>query len=137
MRFVVPLLALSLLSCHESGTWIDDPHNFERAWGLPPPSGVRVLHSTYYRSAHFTREEIYYFEFAPSPSLAESFASSNRLSAQPTTAITPYTFANPRPAWFAPGSLEEYEIWSAGRDPAVVIMRNKTTAHTFVYACQL
>lgn len=40
LRVASCLLLLLVVACHESGTWVDDPANWERAFGRPLPSGV-------------------------------------------------------------------------------------------------
>jgi hypothetical protein len=78
MRNVLIASALLIVTaCHESGTWVDDPNNFKRAWGVDAPSGVQVVHSRYSRSAHFTREEVYYFQLRATSSYAQAFAAEN------------------------------------------------------------
>jgi hypothetical protein len=133
------LVLLVLCACHRSGTWVDDPKNFERAWGSKPPAGLRIVHSWYWRSAHFTREERYYFHFAAHPGLAESFAAENGLRRTDASAINVYTFDNDRPAWFAPRPPEFYEIWlrSEGSFTSSAILRDKATGETILFASQL
>jgi hypothetical protein len=65
--------------CHRSGTWADDAKNFERAWGQAAPSGLRIPHSWFWRSAHFTREEAYYFQVERNAEWMRGFIAENRL----------------------------------------------------------
>ena len=74
------LLAGALLVCSLArsmsigqGPGSDDPKNFQRAWGQPAPSDLQIRHSWDWRSAHFTREEAYYFQFARHDALMRGF----------------------------------------------------------------
>ena len=48
-----------------AGTWEDDPGNWGRAFESTKPPDVAVVHSKYWRSAHWTYEFEYFFEIAP------------------------------------------------------------------------
>ncbi|HKS25134.1 MAG TPA: hypothetical protein VJZ76_20230 [Thermoanaerobaculia bacterium] len=132
------LLLLPFLGCHRSGTWIDDPKNFERALGESPPPGLRVIHSWYWRSPHFFREEIYYFELSSLSGYAEAFAAENGLRRLPAGSLSRIPFDDNRPAWFAPGPLEQYELWRSPSDVITgFILRDKTNGEIFIYCKQL
>lgn len=114
----VPALVLSLLlcvGCHRSGTWDDSPKNWERAFGQKPPAGLKIVHSRYWRSPHFTLEMEYFFEFAPSETFKSEFTAHPKLQKfEPNTpadlTMVLGIFLD-RPSWFVPRSLDHYEIW--------------------------
>jgi len=139
MRITTAFLIVSfLLGCHRSGTWIDDPRNFERAWGTRPPSGVQLVRSWYWRSPHFTREEIYYFQLKAPQGYAEAFARENRLALVRPNAISRFSFEQHKPKWFAPKPAAAYAIWSAGTDdPACYVLLDKQSGELFIHALQL
>lgn len=61
-----------------AGTWEDDPGNWSRAFQSTKPPEVAVVHSKYWRSAHWTSEFEYFFEIAPNPQLkAQLFGENN------------------------------------------------------------
>ena len=73
MRNLALTLLVSLcVGCHRSGTWNDNPKNWERAFGQKPPKDLKIVHSQYWRSPHFTLEFEYFFEFAPSDTFRRS-----------------------------------------------------------------
>lgn len=136
------LLALcahvSLIACHRSGTWEDDPKNFERAWGVEPPKEVAVVHSWYWRSAHFTREEIYFFQLRGDTDYAEAFARENDLQPTDAGALGVDAFLKPKPSWFAPKEPRAYEAWHANSGSAgAVILLDRLTGDIFIHAWQL
>ena len=139
-RLPVLLLLTVLAACHPSGTWVDDPNNFKRAWGQSPPAGVDVRHSWYWRSAHFTREEAYYFEFGRNPELMRGFIAENRLlrtDAAVSIDLSKYScFA--RPTWFAPKPMGAYTAWVTppNASPAL-ILEDRITGDFFLAGCQL
>ncbi len=97
------LALMPLLGCgyFRSGTWVEDPENFARAWGYAKPDAVHMLHSWYWRSAHFTREESYFFQFQWNEELFRRFVAANRMQPQ-----------EPLPR--GPGSEPEYLLCEAG-----------------------
>jgi len=114
------LLALTVLlllcaGCHRSGTWTDSPKNWERAFGQKPPADIKITHSRYWRSPHFTLEFEYFFQIEPSEKLRKEFNAEGRLeSFTPSTKDEQETiqrFFEQKPEWFIPKSLDHYEIW--------------------------
>ena len=139
MRNVLIASALLVVAaCHESGTWVDDPRNFKRAWGVDAPSSVQVVHSRYWRSAHFTREEIYYFQLRAPSSYAGAFATENKLKPLSAIDVGRFSFIQPRPAWFAPKQPSEYQIWGTGSQaPACFVLLDRKTGDIFIHVAQL
>jgi hypothetical protein len=136
-RFVLLILLLET-SCRRAGTWVDDPRNFERAFGVDPPANVRVVRSWYWRSAHFTVEEMYYFQLSASSSYAEAFAAENHLKAAGSEALTPFSFPQNRPYWFAPKAPSEYRIWKRPDDSSTeFLLLDRETGAVFVHCAQL
>lgn len=133
------ILVLALLSaaCHRSGTWIDDPKNVERAWGIELPPDVTIRHSWYWRSAHFTREEAYFFEIGWNEELFHGFTRENGMAPLPSRSdISDYTCFD-RPAWFAPGDPAGYEVWVGSERTGGVLLRSRRSMDLFIAACQL
>lgn len=134
------LVVLALAACHRSGTWEDDAKNFERAWGQAAPGDLRIQHSWYWRSVHFTREEAYYFQFGRHTELMRGFIAENKL--QPVDDVTSVTVSDhscfSRPAWFAPKPMPAYNAWVAppNASPAL-ILEDRATGDFFLAACQM
>jgi hypothetical protein len=66
-------------SIRSAGTWEDDPKNWYRAFHEEQPSEVKVVHSKYWRSDHFTVEFIYYFEVEATPKWRDNFLAKHNL----------------------------------------------------------
>lgn len=113
-----------------AGTWDDDPGNWSRAFRSSKPPDVTVVHSRYWRSAHWTYEVQYFFEIAPNTKLREQLFSENTLrhvTGDEATKIKKDVFGD-APVWFAPKGVAEYEVWAfkedgSGRNFKVLIDR--------------
>jgi hypothetical protein len=122
-----------------AGTWEDDPKNWYRAFNKEQPSEVKVIHSKYWRSAHFTLEFIYYFEVETTPEWRDAFLKKRSLGlVSPSTARSFRTNndSDTTPNWFASDTLDHYDVWDkAGYFGSVWI--NKTNGHIYFYDEQL
>jgi len=110
-RAFVTLFAIATsLSCGYflSGVWDDDPENWNRAFHSVKPADVVVVHSRYWRAPHFTFEGGYYFEIEPNEALRNQLFTENRLRKLTHKDMRTHGDA---PLWFAPKSLDAYEIW--------------------------
>ena len=118
MRFLhfiaLAFTALLATSCHRSGTWKDDPKNWERALGERTPTNITVIHSWHWRSAHWTHESAYCFEVRGA--VRGTLLSDTNLVRLETT-NTNIEFVAERPSWFAPKPMDAYEIWGYTNDP--------------------
>jgi hypothetical protein len=134
------LTVLGLAACGIDPGWSDDPKNFERAWGQAAPDELQIRHSWYWRSAHFTREEAYYFQFARHAEWMRGFIARNRL--QPVADAASVTMSDyvcfARPTWFAPKPPAAYNAWTTppNASPAL-ILEDRATGDFFISACQL
>ena len=118
----VLLLAILAAGCGYamSGTWVDDPDNWSRAFQSTKPPGVTVVHSQYWRSPHWTLEFAYFFEIAPNPTLKEQLFSKDklrRMTGEEAAKAKDDNFGA-APAWFAPKAAIEYDIWVFEGEPA-------------------
>jgi hypothetical protein len=102
-------LALFFNSC--GGKWDDDQKNWRRAFnGQIPPPDVKVLHSRYYRSPHFTYEAYYYFQITASDQFLQSWVKHQNLALTNATSSDLALFYD-KPAWFLPRPIQSYEMW--------------------------
>ena len=122
-----------------AGTWEDDPQNWYRAFKTNQPVEVKVVHSKYWRSNHFTEEFIYYFEIGATSEWRDSFLKGRGLTeVSPSVARSFRTnhHSGGTPDWFAPDPVGLYGVWDrAGHFGSVWI--NKTNGHIYVYDAQL
>lgn len=101
---------------------------------------LRIAHSWYWRSAHFTREEVYYFQFAPHAQFMRGFIAENAFQrvADPTSvAVSDYSCFS-RPTWFAPKPMPAYNAWIMPPNAARgLILEDRATGDFFISACEL
>ena len=141
MRWLFPLVLLALGACalHESGTWDDDPRNWDRAFPGVKPEGVTVVHSRYHRSPHFTLEYEYFFELEPTPELRRQLIDAKNLRVvERDAASRARGHRDGLPEWFAPEAITDYEVW-VPEDPAsgYAVLVDRRTGRLFVTDSQL
>lgn len=110
------VLSLCLNGCCgylSSGTWENDPDNWERAFRSRKPDDVVVLHSRYWRSAHWTYEFQYFFEIKRNDDLKDQLFTQNKLiRLYNEDAIEAMNdFFGERPVWFVPKDVDKYQVW--------------------------
>ena len=136
---VIPFFAMQVDSIRHAGTWQDDPKNWYRAFNEEQPAEVKVVHSRYWRSDHFTVEFTYYFEVQATPEWKDAFLRKHSLAlVSPSTARSFRTDidSDDTPNWFAPDPVDSYDVWDiAGSYGSVWI--NKTNEHIYFYDWQL
>jgi hypothetical protein len=115
LSYSIALVTVGLLtiSCHRSGTWKDDSKNWERAFRERTPTNITVVHSWYWRSAHWTHEAAYFFQVRGA--VRAVLLSDTNLVRLSTNASM--DFFGERPSWFAPKPLDAYEVWGYTSDP--------------------
>ena len=121
MRAFIFLALLPFLSgCHESGTWQNDPKNWKRVFGDDQPKDIKVLHSWYWRSPHFTYEFEYFLAIAPNDTFRKRALEPGKLlDFTPTSKEEReqvLRFFHDKPSWFIPKPIESYEVWQ-GKPP--------------------
>jgi len=122
-----------------AGTWEDDPKNWSRAFDEAVPAPVKIIHSKYWKSNHFTEEHAYYFEVQATPEWRDAFL--KRSQVQPIAATNAWSFresfhSDLNPNWFAPDAAGNYEVWDhIGYHGSIWI--NKTNGHIFFYDIQV
>lgn len=111
------LLALTLAAgCGylRAGTWENAPSNWRRVFHSTKPDDVVILHSRYWRSAHWSYEAGYVFEIAANSKLRDQLFRENRLRRlEGAAAAEAKQLCSPACLlWFAPTTIEEYEVWA-------------------------
>jgi hypothetical protein len=119
-----------------SGTWDDDPANWKKAFKSQKPDDVVVVHSQYWRTAHWSYEAGYMFEIASNARLREQFFKENRLSRMvgPAAAEAKEMCFRKCPSWFAPKAVEAYEVWGYSDEPKgnFRVLIDRTTGTMFL-----
>ncbi len=97
----------------KAGHWDDDPKNWERAFGVPVPKDVRVIHSSYMRTPHFTREEEFSFQFKAPPGYVAGWVTHDKMQESgPADEVQIQELKARRPKWFLPKPPSAYQGWS-------------------------
>jgi hypothetical protein len=135
--YFIPIAVITLALAGCGGKYVDDKHNFERAFRTACPKDIEVVHSIYLKSPHFTEEHEYYFEIKPAA--GSDFL--RWLTGTPIIIQSPNGLADvplyfnlrpDRPEWFAPDSPTNYDTWYCTNEP-FIILRDKQKAEIFVY----
>lgn len=113
------VLIFGLLGCHRSGTWADDSNNWSRAFGSTKPTDVIVVHSTYWRSPHWTCEFQYFFHVEANSALHHQLFTENKLEKieGPDAKSATKHFFGDKPDWFLPKQADKYEVWKYKDEP--------------------
>ncbi len=119
IKALVACVALAgFCGCHRSGTWQDDPANWKRAFGTPPPKEIKVVHSIYWRTPHFTREDGWTFHIKAPASFHKEWLARYKVKHPDVAKLaTLDRLKKDRPAWFVPKRVDDYEIWVIADDP--------------------
>jgi hypothetical protein len=137
---VIPFFAMQADSIKHAGTWEDDPKNWYRAFNEEQPAQVKVVHSKYWRSNHFTYEFIYYFEVEATPEWKDKFFEKHNIQrVSPSTAgsFRQNISSDDTPNWFAPDPVDRYEVWDKAGYIFGSFWIDKTNGHIFFYDAQL
>jgi len=114
----------------KGGTWEDDPENWEKAFRSAKPDDVVVVHSRYWRSRHWSYEAGYVFEIAANATFRQQLFSQNQLAQLDSPAEAKHMCFTECPTWFAPKSVDDYEVWGYADDPEAnfrVLIDRKTS----------
>lgn len=140
-RCLVVLFLLTLVGCGyvQSGTWEDDPQNWERAFHSTRPDDVEVVHSLYHRAAHWSYEFEYYFEIAANAALREQLFTENELvRLEGEDAVRRKRGLGDAPPWFAPKPAAGYELWVyADRSGSFLVLVDRETGALFLTDSQV
>ena len=118
------------------GTWVDDSGNFKRVFGFSQPDGVKVLHSYYWKSPHWTTEYSYFIEVQPSSKFLSGLTA-NELMTDVNPDPRLLESCGTRPAWFLPKPLGSYEAWVSKTQMRYRVFRDKAEGTLFVCDEQL
>lgn len=142
-KILLVLFVIFLSSC--GGTWEDDPENWERAYGVKPPSYVKINHSWFWKSAHWTYECQLFFAIDSCSQVEQTFLRENNsdslvLKTDTTSISSRLTKITDgcKPVWFAPKSLDSYKIWTSENEwDNFVLLKDTLTGELFWTDMQL
>ena len=125
------LMALLVSAAGCGGTWVDDPGNFKRVFGFPEPDGVRMLHSYYWKSPHWSTEYSYFIAVQASSKFVAGLTSNELM-----TGVKPdpkmLETCGTRPPWFLPKPLASYEAWLPKTQMGYRVFRDRSDGTLFV-----
>jgi hypothetical protein len=119
-----------LASC--GGTWVDDAGNFKRVFGFAQPKDVRVLHSDYWRSLHWTVEYRYFIALQPSQKFTAGLTDPQLMTAVAPDEKLLNSCGAKRPRWFLPKPLVNYEAWLPKAAAGYRVFRDRADDTLFV-----
>ncbi len=111
--FPIILIVLFGNSCgyFYSGTWEDEDKNWERAYNQELPERVKLIHSWYWRSPHWSLEQALYFEIEYNEEIKQNFLKSGNIEKVDSKDYHRISFFKDKPQWFVPKSFKFYDIW--------------------------
>jgi hypothetical protein len=119
-----------LASC--GGTWVDDDGNFKRVFGFSKPQDVKVVHSYYWKSPHWSVEYRYFLALRASSKFTAGLTSSELVTAVPSDRTVLDGCWAERPQWFLPKSLGNYEVWVPKAAAGYRVFRDRADGALFI-----
>ncbi len=129
-RRLLPVLLMFLASC--GGKWVDDAGNFERVFGFTQPEDVKVLHSQYWKSPHWTVEYSYFIALQPSQKFTAELTAPQLMTAVASDEKLLDSCGDRRPPWFLPKPLTNYEAWLPKTAAGYRVFRDRADDTLFV-----
>jgi len=126
------LCAVLLLNASCGGTWTDNEDNFKRVFGFARPNEVQVLHSYYWKSAHWSTEYRYYIELKAPNKFVDGLTSSTLMTRATASATDSGVCGGERPKWFLAKSPERYEMWQPKSSAKYRVYRDKEDGELYV-----
>jgi hypothetical protein len=123
---LVPLAVLLWTSLNCGGKWVDDDRNFDRVFGFGKPPDVEVLHSYYWKSAHWSNEYRYFIALKASPKFTGGITSAAVVASAARWTEALNSCGGERPPWFLPKSPKNYEFWLPKSRGGYRIFRDKS-----------
>ena len=137
-------LTADLLGCgyFNAGKWQDDPKNWERAFGQKPPQEIEVVHSYYWRSAHWSYEYQYFFALHGTQKARNILLENDRFKKIDQAVgkdVQDDHYTENAPSWFLPNKIDEYDIWilNDSSHPDFRMYIHKITGDVFMTDVQL
>lgn len=125
----VALLCI-LAAC--GGTWVDDGGNFKRVFGFGKPPEVKVLHSYYWKSPHWSVEYRYFIALQASSKFVAGLTSSELMTAVASDRAVLDGCGVERPKWFLPKPLGNYDVWVPKEAAGYRVFRDRADGALFL-----
>lgn len=119
------------------GTWVEDAGNFERVLGFSKPPDVRVVHSYYWKSPHWSTEYRYFIALQASSKFSVGLTSEELMTAVAPDMAVLDKCGTDRPQWFLPKPLSAYAVWIPKASGGYRVFRDKADGILFVCDQQL
>ena len=113
------------------GTWVDDDGNFKRVFHFAQPKDVKVIHSYYWKSPHWTTEYRYYIELEAPAYFVNNLTHPTFMAPVAVDTIGSYGCLSSKPQWFLPKPAAGYEAW-VPKQAGYRIFRDKSDGRLFV-----
>ena len=121
---------LVLAGC--GGTWVDDEGNFARVFGFSRPQDVEVVHSVYWKSAHWSSEYYYFIALRASPKFLAGLTSAESVTPVASEKTAADACGEKPPEWFMPKSVNSYEAWVPKAGTGYRVFRDRTDGTLFL-----
>jgi hypothetical protein len=133
LNAIAPLLFM-LLTCLTGcgGTWIDDPGNFKRVFGFNQPGDVKVVHSYYWKSPHWTTEYRYFIALQASPEFISGLTAHGEMIAVQADSKLLDSCSGTHPEWFLPKPMGSYEAWLPNAQVGYRVFRDRSDGILFL-----
>jgi len=119
-----------LASC--GGAWVDDDGNFERVFAFGKPPEVKVLHSYYWKSPHWSVEYRYFIVFQASSKFVAGVTSSELMTAVMLDRPVLDGCGAERPKWFLPKPPGNYDAWVPKKAAGYRVFRDRADGTLFL-----
>jgi hypothetical protein len=121
---------LVLTAC--SGTWVEDPRNFKRVFDFDKPPEVKMIHSYYWKSPHWTVEYRYYIALEGPRKFGDGLTDASLMTPATADQNQLDSCGDSKPQWFLPKPFSHYDAWKPKGDAGYRIFRDKDAGTLFV-----
>jgi len=128
----VPAIFLLLFPLACGGAWVDDPRNFKRVFDFDQPPDVKVIHSYYWKSPHWTVEYRYYIALQGPRKFVDGLTDPSLMTSAVPDQKTIDSCGDSKPDWFLPKSLSSYQTWIPKADAGYRVFLDKEDGTLFV-----
>lgn len=130
LYFIIICTTLSSCGYFNSGTWEDDTESWNKVFGEDVPKEVEIVHSRFWKSAHWSYEFEVFFELKTTHSFFKNyFINNNGVKKVKKLEFQDHYFQE-KPNWFLPKTIENYVIWT-NENENLKIFVDKKTYHVF------
>lgn len=109
---VVAFVCFLMIGCF-GGKWEDDPGNWARAFAFAKPDDVKVIHSYYWETGHWSAEYVFYFHIGANDDFKDKLIEDLDLALldEEGSKLENKNYIGETPEWFVPNDLSSYDIY--------------------------